>query len=68
MTDLQFVFGGWEGYNQSLKSAIDGLTWDELQFRPIAQMRSVGELVWHIGDGRIDWFRRIVPELCQSFQ
>jgi uncharacterized damage-inducible protein DinB len=56
---LSFVYEGWSGYQQSLVSAIADLTADQLAFKPSAEMRSVGEVAWHIGDGRVDWFTRL---------
>jgi uncharacterized damage-inducible protein DinB len=59
MDSLCKVFEGWEGYNTSLIHAVEPLTADQLQFRPVASMRSVGEVAAHIALGRIDWFRRM---------
>jgi uncharacterized damage-inducible protein DinB len=63
MTDsprrLAFVYDGWDGYHRSLVAAVAPLTPDQLAFRGAAEMRSVGELAWHIADGRVDWFRRM---------
>jgi len=56
---LTSVFAGWEGYNTSLIHAIDGLTPDQLGFRAVEGMRSVGEIAAHIAFGRIDWFARM---------
>lgn len=53
------VYEGWEGYNRSLVSAFADLSSTHLSFRSTSDMRSVGELGWHIADGRVDWFRRI---------
>lgn len=56
---LPKVYEGWEGYNRSLTGAVRELTTEQFGFRAAPGMRSVGELAWHIGDGRVDWFRRI---------
>jgi len=56
---LTSVFAGWEGYNVSLIHAIEGLTPDQLRFRPAEGMNSVGEIAAHIAFGRIDWFARM---------
>lgn len=56
---LARVFEGWEGYNTSLVKAIAPRTPDELAFRPVAGLRSVGEIAAHIGLGRVDWFHRM---------
>ena len=55
---LDYVYQGWEGYNRSLIHAIELLTPENFAFG-VAEMRTVGELVWHIGDGRVDWFTRL---------
>jgi uncharacterized damage-inducible protein DinB len=56
---LSFVFDGWNGYNQSLIEAVRPLTREQLMYRSHSEMRSVGELAWHISHGRADWFRRM---------
>ena len=53
------VYSGWEGYQQSLVSAVHGLTPENLRYRPHPEHRSVGEIVGHIAYGRIDWFHRM---------
>ena len=57
--DLRCVYDGWDGYNRSLVSSISDLTAEQLDFKGSKEMRSVGELVLHIADGRVDWFRRM---------
>ena len=56
---LSFVFEGWDGYNRSLIQAVSPLTPEQLSYRSHPDMRSVGELAWHISHGRVDWFRRM---------
>jgi uncharacterized damage-inducible protein DinB len=56
---LQFVYEGWDGYHRSIVSAITSLTPAQLEFRGSPEMRSVGEIAWHIADGRVDWFERL---------
>jgi len=58
-TDLAYVYDGGDGYHRSIVNAIADLAPPQLEFRAAAGMRSVGELAWHIGDGRVVWFRRI---------
>lgn len=65
---LEYVYEGWDGYNRSLVEAVCGLTREQFAFRSTADMKSVGELAWHIADGRVDWFQRIVPERCQALR
>lgn len=63
MQDLEFVLDGWDGYHQSIVDAIRDLNAEQLAFRGAPDMRSVGEVAWHIADGRVDWFNRMgVPE------
>ncbi len=69
---LSFVYQGWDGYQLSLAKAIETLTPEQLAFRACPEMLSVGELAWHIADGRVFWFRRMgVPggdELMQEIE
>ena len=53
---LSLVYDGWAGYNVSLIHAVEGLTAEQLGFRPGEGMKSVGEIAAHIAFGRIDWF------------
>lgn len=55
---LAYVYEGWEGYNRSLIHAIEPLTAENFAFGA-SDMRTLGELAWHIGDGRVDWFSRL---------
>jgi uncharacterized damage-inducible protein DinB len=52
---LHFIFGGWDGYNQSLGCAACSLTPAQLNWRPGEDLFSAGELVRHISLGRISW-------------
>jgi len=56
---LMSVYEGWEGYQQSLVSAIAPRKPAELAWRPAPSLKSVGELAEHISYGRIDWFNRM---------
>lgn len=56
---LTYVYEGWDGFHRSIVNAIAPLTPDQLAFRAAKDMRSVGEVAWHIADGRIDWFKRL---------
>ena len=56
---LTFVFEGWEGFHRSIVEAIRPLTADQLAHRTTSEMRSVGEIAWHIALGRVEWFERI---------
>lgn len=58
-TSLRFVYDGWDGYNRALVLATGPLTTEQLAFRAASDMRAVGELIWHIASGRVDWFKRI---------
>jgi uncharacterized damage-inducible protein DinB len=53
------VLAGWEGYQRSLVNAVRPLTAEQLAWRPAPHLRSVGELVGHIGQGRLTIFARI---------
>ncbi len=56
---LQGIFDGWNGYNQSLVHAVEPLTAQQLSWRPKENLHSVGELVRHIGLGRLTWLLRM---------
>ena len=56
---LSQVFEGWEGHQRSLVDTVRALTREQLAWRPAPHLRSVGELVGHISQGRIDWFARM---------
>ena len=53
------VFNGWNGYQTSLVRAVEGLSGDQLAWKPSAGVRSIGELARHIAMGRINWFVRM---------
>jgi uncharacterized damage-inducible protein DinB len=56
---LSFVYDGWDGFHRSIVNAVADLTPLQFTFRASPEMRTVGEVAWHIADGRVDWFRRI---------
>jgi uncharacterized damage-inducible protein DinB len=56
---LSKVFEGWEGYQLSLANTVRPLTPEQLKWRPAAHLRSVGELIGHISQGRLEWFARM---------
>lgn len=58
-TSLAKIFDGWEGYHSSILHAVQPLTSEQLAWRPLPKMRSVGELTSHIAFGRISWFCRM---------
>jgi hypothetical protein len=56
---LLTAFDGWDGYHTSVVHAVEGLTPQQLAWRPLPNIRSVGEILRHISFGRITWFRRM---------
>jgi uncharacterized damage-inducible protein DinB len=56
---LKVVLDGWNGYQESLVSAVKPLNPEQLAWRPAENLNSVGELVRHISLGRVVWFRRM---------
>src|ERR1044072_561746 len=57
---LDYVYEGWDGYHRSIVNAVRDLTPGQLAFKaPNSSMQSVGDLVWHIADGRVEWFVRL---------
>ncbi|CAN5664489.1 hypothetical protein BH11ARM2_BH11ARM2_00150 [soil metagenome] len=63
---LTYVFDGWDGYARSIAEAIRPLTPDQLDFSGDEEMRTVGELAWHIAHGRVDWFGRMGVAGCSE--
>jgi len=64
MHRLAQVLEGWDGYQTSLLHAVSPLTIGQLSWRPEPDRRSVGELIRHIGLGRITWLSRLgAPEM-----
>jgi len=57
--ELSYVYEGWDGFHRSIVSAVTSLTDEQLKFRGSPEMRTVGEVAWHIADGRVDWFKRL---------
>jgi uncharacterized damage-inducible protein DinB len=53
------IFSGWEGYQQSLVSAIGSLTPEQLTHRLAPQAPSAGAVAAHIAYGRIGWFAQM---------
>lgn len=56
---LMMVYGGWEGYQRCLVSAIAPLSQEHLRYRPAPDRRSVGEIAAPVAFGRLDWFHRM---------
>jgi uncharacterized damage-inducible protein DinB len=68
---LSTVFDGWQGHQISLVKAVEGLTREQLAYRSVPGLRSVGEIVNHIAGGRADWLSRIGevrPEFSAQLQ
>lgn len=59
MQSLADIYEGWNGHQTSLVHAIAPLTPEQLRWRPVAHLSSVGELARHISLGRITWFARM---------
>lgn len=68
MPTLAAIFDGWNGYQTSLLHAVEPLTSPQLQWRPAPKIRSLGEIVRHIGLGRINWLLRMgapgIQDIC----
>ena len=56
---LMSIFSGWDGYQQSLVSAIASLTPEQLTHRLAPQAPSAGSVAAHIAFGRIGWFAQM---------
>lgn len=59
--NLNAIFEGWEGYQQSLDHAIRPLSSDQLIWRPAPPFRSLGEVIRHLALGRVTWLARMNP-------
>lgn len=56
---LAKIFEGWDGYQTSIVHAVQLLKQEQLTWRPVPNLRSVGEVASHIAIGRIGWFARM---------
>jgi len=56
---LSMVFDGWQGHQSSLVKAVEPLTREQLAYRSVAGLRSVGQIANHIACGRVGWLSRI---------
>src|SRR5689334_22410718 len=68
---LSTVFDGWQGHQISLVKAVEPLTREQLSYRSVPGLRTVGEIANHIASGRVDWLARIgeaSPELARQVQ
>src|SRR5688500_15140789 len=61
-TTLQVFYDGWEEYMSTVKAAIIPLTDEHLGLRAAPHERSVGKIVQHIVEARVDWFHGFMGE------
>jgi uncharacterized damage-inducible protein DinB len=61
-TMLQVFYDGWKEYMDTIKAAIVPLTGEQLALRAAPHERSVGEIVLHIVNARVDWFHGFMGE------
>ena len=61
-TTLQVFYDGWKEYMDTVRVAIVPLTGEQLALRAAPQERSVGEIVRHIVEARLDWFHGFMGE------
>jgi uncharacterized damage-inducible protein DinB len=70
MPALGAIFDGWNGYQTSIVHAIEPLTAEQLQWRPAKKVRSLGEVIRHVGLGRINWLARMgapgIEDVCEQ--
>lgn len=70
MSTLGAIFEGWYGYETSILHAIESLTTEQLVWRPVPRVRSLGEIIRHLSLGRINWLARMgapgVHEVCDE--
>jgi uncharacterized damage-inducible protein DinB len=56
---LTMVFDGWQGHQISLVKAVERLTREQLVYRSVSGLRTVGQIVNHIACGRAGWLLSI---------
>jgi uncharacterized damage-inducible protein DinB len=61
-TPLQVFYAGWKHYMDTVRAAIVPLTGEQLALRAAPHERSVGEIVQHIVEARVDWFHGFMGE------
>jgi uncharacterized damage-inducible protein DinB len=70
MSALGELFDGWNGYETSILHAVEPLTAEALAWRPAPGVRSLGEVIRHVGLGRINWLARMkapgVERVCEQ--
>ena len=59
MPNLGAIFDGWSGYQTSIQHAVEPLTTEQLRWRPVPEVRSLGEIIRHLSLGRITWLSRM---------
>lgn len=59
MPILGKIFDGWNGYQTSIEHAVEPLTTEQLLWRPVPEVRSLGEIIRHLSLGRITWLLRM---------
>src|SRR5258708_840385 len=68
---LSTVFDGWQGHQIGLVKAVEPLTREQLSYRSVSGLRTVGEIANHISGGRVGWLMRIgevSPELARQVE
>jgi len=53
---LETIYDGWQEYQEKLIQALEPLTMQQLNLRPAAHLRSIGEIARHIIGARGRWF------------
>ena len=59
---LQVFYDGWQEYMDMVRAAIAPLTAEQLALRAAPHERSVGKIVRHIVEARVDWFHGFMGE------
>jgi hypothetical protein len=68
MSLKQFVLNSFDRQYQALKRAVNGLTYEEITFRPNPHSNSIGFLVWHYGRALDMWFQSGVKGEAQLWE
>ena len=59
---LPALLSGWQVYQETLISAVEGLEPDQLDLRVSEDIRSVGEILAHMVGVRARWFHRLMGD------
>ncbi len=56
---LMSIYEGWDSHQLALVRAVSPLTLEQLVWRPVPHLSSVGELISHVALARLYWFHKM---------